>query len=53
MKLPTELVLARKIREQKRTIRKLRTCKKITGVYCEAQRPRMARELVEIAARTR
>lgn len=48
MKLPRELELAARIRRQRRVVREVRTCKPITGNYCKAQRPRMARELSAI-----
>lgn len=48
MRLPSELTLAVRIRRQRKVVRQTRTCKPITGNYCKAQRPRMARELREI-----
>ncbi len=49
MKLPSELTLAVKIRRQRRACRENARVKPITGRYCPEQRPRMARELREIA----
>lgn len=49
MRLPSELTVPMRIRQQRKIVRKTRTCKPITGNYCKTHMPRMRAELAAIA----